>query len=203
MPNVKISEISQKAKVLPSTIRHYTDLGLIEISDRTEGGQRLYDEEKTLSQLAKIKHLSSRGYTLAQIKEAISSGGIKKRILIIDDDPDVADLIKAILTDENWEFKHATDGFEAGKILLDYLPDLITLDLVMPGMDGFKVCQNIRKDSRTKNIKILSITAYDTPEYRQKILDAGADDYLPKPFTPEELRTKINSIFNKPELAVK
>ncbi len=203
MANVKISEISQKAKVLPSTIRHYTDLGLIEVTDRTEGGQRLYDEEKTFNQLSKIKSLASRGYTLVQIKEVLTTGGLKKRILIIDDDPDVADLIKAILTDENWEFKHATNGFEAGKILLDYLPDLITLDLVMPGMDGFKVCQNIRNDSRTKDIKILSITAYDTPEYTQKILEAGADDYLPKPFTPEELRIKINAVLNKPEPAAK
>ena len=203
MPNVKISEISQKAKVLPSTIRHYTDLGLIEVTDRTDGGQRLYDEEETLNQLAKIKHLSSRGLTLTQIKDMLASGGLKKRILIIDDDPDVVDLIKAILTDEDWEFKHAPDGFEAGKLLMDYLPDLITLDLVMPGMDGFKVCQNIRRDMRTRGIKILSITAYDTPEYKDKILNAGADDYLPKPFTPEELRQKINSVLNKPEMVKK
>ncbi|MEW6556782.1 MAG: response regulator [Elusimicrobiota bacterium] len=200
MPTVKISEIAQQAKVLPSTIRHYTDLGLLEISERTEGGQRLYDEQKTLTQLAKIKHLSSRGYTLPQIKEILTTGGLKKRILIIDDDPDVVDLIKAILTDAQWEFKHAPDGFEAGRLLLDYLPDLITLDLVMPGMDGFKVCQNIRKDPRTKDIKIISITAYDTPEYRQKILDAGADEYLPKPFTPDEFRKKVNAVLNKTEL---
>ena len=95
MSNVKISEIAEEAKILPSTIRHYTDLGLIDVTDRTEGGQRLYDKEITLSALAQIKHLSMRGYTLTQIKE-ILRGGVKKRILIIDDDPDVADLIKTI-----------------------------------------------------------------------------------------------------------
>ncbi|MBN1383252.1 MAG: response regulator [Elusimicrobia bacterium] len=199
MGNVKISEVAVKARVLPSTIRHYTDLGLLEVSDRTDGGQRLYDEEKTFNTLAKIKHLSSRGYTLNQIKD-IFAGGLKKRVLIIDDDPDVVDLIKTILKAEDWEFKHASDGFEAGTILLDYLPDLITLDLVMPGMDGFKVCQNIRKDPRTKSIKIISITAYDTPEYKEKIIKSGADGYLPKPFTPEELRTKINEVLGKVEL---
>ncbi|MFH1541168.1 MAG: response regulator [Elusimicrobiota bacterium] len=197
MPNIKISEISQKADVPLSTIRHYTDLGILEVSDKTDGGQRLYDEERTLEQLVRIKHLSYRGYTLSQIKEMFESGEIKRRILIIDDDLDVVDLIKAILIDESWEFKHASDGFEAGKILLDYLPDLITLDLVMPGMDGFKVCQNIRNDPLTKNIKILSITAYDTSEYKEKILQVGADEYLPKPFTPEELRMKIKLMFNE------
>ncbi|OGS43282.1 MAG: hypothetical protein A2539_08970 [Elusimicrobia bacterium RIFOXYD2_FULL_34_15] len=119
---------------------------------------------------------------------------MKKRILIIDDDPDVADLIKTILKDEDWEVRHATDGFEAGRILDEYLPDLITLDLVMPGMDGFKVCQNIKKDPLTKIIKVLSITAYDTPEYKDKIISMGADGYLQKPFTPNELRTKIKEV---------
>jgi len=191
--NVKISDIAQKAQVLPSTIRHYTDLGLVDVTDKTEGGQRLYDEEKTLDVLSKIKHYSSRGYTLSQIKD-IFTKGIKKRILIIDDDPDVADLIKTILKDEDWEVRHATDGFEAGRILDEYLPDLITLDLVMPGMDGFKVCQNIKKDPLTKIIKVLSITAYDTPEYKDKIISMGADGYLQKPFTPNELRTKIKEV---------
>ncbi|MDD5688204.1 MAG: response regulator [Elusimicrobia bacterium] len=199
MPNVKISEIAEKARVLPSTIRHYTDLGIIEVSERTEGGQRLYDEEKTLTVLAQIKHLSLRGLTLTQIKDTLI-GGVKKRMLIIDDDPDVVDLIRAILTDEQWEVKHAPDGFEAGKLLVDYLPDLITLDLVMPGMDGFKVCQNIRNDPRTSKIKIISITAYDTPEYRNKILQAGADGYLAKPFTPEELRAKIREVLGEVEV---
>ena len=193
MANVKISDIAQKAQVLPSTIRHYTDLGLIDVTDKTEGGQRLYDEEKTLEKLAKIKHYSSRGYTLTQVKDILTKGS-KKRILIVDDDPDVADLIKTILKEEHWEIRHATDGFEAGRILMEYLPDLITLDLVMPGMDGFKVCHNIKSDPLTRNIKVLSITAYDTPEYRDKIISMGADGYLQKPFTPEELRKKINEV---------
>ena len=118
---------------------------------------------------------------------------IKLKIMIVDDDPDVADLIKTILKEEHWEIRHATDGFEAGRILMEYLPDLITLDLVMPGMDGFKVCHNIKSDPLTRNIKVLSITAYDTPEYRDKIISMGADGYLQKPFTPEELVNAVQA----------
>ncbi|MDD5687865.1 MAG: response regulator [Elusimicrobia bacterium] len=200
MANVKISEVAQAAKVLPSTIRHYTDLGLLQISERTGGGQRLYNEEQTLSKLAKIKHLFFRGHSLSQIKDILTNG-IKKRMLVIDDDPDVPELIKTILAEDQWEIKHAMDGFEAGRFLVDYFPDLVTLDLVMPGMDGFKVCQNIRKDPITKNIKIISITAYSAPEHKNKILNMGADGYLQKPFTSEQLKLKIKEIMDKVEVA--
>ena len=168
-------------------------MGLIDIADRTIGGQHLFNEEKTLKIIEKIKYLSLQGYRLNQIKEILSKG-MKRKLLIIDDDSDIKDLIKQILSEEEWEIKHATDGFEAGRILLDYLPDLITLDLVMPGMDGFKICQNIRKDPLTKNIKILTITAHNTPAHKEKIYCMGADGCLQKPFSPDELKIKINEI---------
>jgi len=193
MANIKVFEIAQKAKVLPSTIRYYIDLGLIEIADKTIGGQHLLDEEKTLKILEKIKYLSFKGHKLNQIKEILSKG-MRKKLLIVDDDSDMKELIKIILPEEEWEIRHATDGFEAGRILMEYLPDLITLDLVMPGMDGFKICQNIRKDPLTKNIKILTITAHNTPAHKEKIYNIGADGCLQKPFSPYELKIKINEV---------
>src|SRR3989339_1157486 len=109
MANIKVFEIAQKAKVLPSTIRYYIDLGLIEIADKTIGGQHLLDEEKTLKILEKIKYLSFKGHKLNQIKEILSKG-MRKKLLIVDDDSDMKELIKIILPEEEWEIRHATDG---------------------------------------------------------------------------------------------
>lgn len=85
----------------------------------------------------------------------------------------------------------AMDGFEAGKKAVSFLPDLIILDLKLPGIDGFQVCKNIRNEEKLKNTKILAITGYDTPENKKKILECGADDFLAKPF---EMETFINTV---------
>jgi len=92
VPLLKISDIAQKAKVLPSTIRHYTDLGLVEFSDRTEGGQRLYDEERHLFNSQNSTPVRTRIY--AQPGKRIICQKSQKAVLIVDDDPDVSDLIK-------------------------------------------------------------------------------------------------------------
>jgi CheY-like chemotaxis protein len=183
---LKISEVAELAGVLPSTIRHYTDLGLLSFAETTEGGHRLYKEWETLSRLARIKRLASRGATLPEIKAELS-GESRRKILVVDDEQEVRDLVVDSLKDRyDFDIRTAADGFTAGRILGDFIPDLVVLDLMLPGVDGFQVCRQIRDDISLAETKILSITGYDTAENAKKILEAGADKFMVKPLNARD-----------------
>ncbi len=118
----------------------------------------------------------------------------RKKILIVDDDVSIQRVLSKMLTDLKYETAVASDGFEAGIKVVQFKPDLIILDLIMPGMDGFEVCKLIRANSATAHIKILTFTGYDTEENREKILRAGADAYMAKPVDRAVLLTKIEDL---------
>ena len=83
---------------------------------------------------------------------------------------------------------------EAGIKVVQFRPDLVILDLIMPRMDGFEVCRYLKKDSATSGIKILVLTGYDTEENREEIMEAGADDYLAKPVETDDLIEHIGGL---------
>lgn len=118
--------------------------------------------------------------------------GHPKRVLVVDDEPDVVEFIIRALEDEGWEFESAADGFEAGLKVASFKPDLIILDLLMPKVDGFEVCRQVREDPATEEISILVVTAY--PEHIENVKELGADDYLTKPLEVEELRKKARRL---------
>jgi CheY-like chemotaxis protein len=193
---LKISEIAEKANVLPSTIRHYTDLGLLRFAATTDGGHRLYDESDTLAQLSRIKRLAARGLSLPDIKAELG-GNSKKRVLVVDDEVEVCDVVKDALTDRYpFEIRAVNDGFSAGRLLAEFVPDLVVLDLMLPGMDGFEVCRQIRADSSFSGTRILAVTGYDTPENARMIMEAGADGYLTKPLEVRDLLRKVAELLN-------
>ena len=115
-------------------------------------------------------------YTLANNRSS------SKKILIVDDDPQIQDLLTQMLSVQEFETEVASDGFEAGVKVIKFKPSLIILDLFMPGMDGFEVCKRIKGNPGTSQIKILAITGFDTKENRERIMEAGADAYMTKPF---------------------
>jgi two-component system, OmpR family, response regulator len=199
---LKISEVAEKANVLASTIRQYTDLGLLQFAATTDGGHRLYHETETLAQLARIKRLAARGLSLPDIKSELSGGG-KKRVLVVDDELEVCELVSDALKDRfPCEVRVARDGFSAGRVLSDFVPDLVVLDLMLPGVDGFEVCRQIRADETFLGAKILAVTGYDTPENARRILDAGADMYLTKPIDTRELLKTVAGLL-KVDLSTK
>ena len=111
---LKISEMAQKAEVLVSTIRYYTDIGLLKAAMTTEGGHRLYEETPTLDRLNKIKKMVSKGMTLPEIQTHIDQEMATKKILVVDDEPEIVDFIKELLVDTvPHQFEAATDGFSA------------------------------------------------------------------------------------------
>lgn len=125
------------------------------------------------------------------LSEADSAGG---RILIVEDDEDIVDVLRRTLRAEGYEVRAAADGPEALENLADFVPDLVILDLGLPGMDGMEVCNRIRK---TSEVPVLMLTARADPEDRVAGLDTGADDYLVKPFDRSELLARIRALLRR------
>ena len=118
---------------------------------------------------------------------------ILRKILIVDDDRGIVSSLHRALTLENkYLIEIAYDGFEAGKKFVVFKPQLIILDIHMPGLDGYQVCANIRCDPGNKSVKILAISGVSEPQEIKKIMDLGADDYLSKPFSNKVLKEKVS-----------
>src|SRR3989339_275062 len=171
---LRISEIAKKAGILPSKIRYYTDMGLLKVTDQTEGGHRLYDLKDTLQKLNLIEFFSNKGLTIEKIKAELQRTLTKKKVLVIDDEAEVTQLVEDVLKGKlDAEVKSAFEGFTAGRLITEYLPDLIVLDIMLPGVNGFEICKQIRAIPFLKDAKILAITGYDSDDIKKKILDAG------------------------------
>jgi two-component system sensor histidine kinase/response regulator len=120
----------------------------------------------------------------------------KEKILIVDDTVDTVELLKKRLRSEGYDTAEAYDGEEALKQVTGYNPDLIVLDVMMPKIDGYEVCQRLKIDETTRYIPILMLTAKSDVESKVKGLDIGADDYLPKPFDYKELSARVRSLLS-------
>lgn len=118
------------------------------------------------------------------------------KILVIEDDPAILRLLQRGLTMEGYQVETAVDGENGLKLFQERQPDLIVLDLMLPGIDGMEVCQRIRQKSK---VPILILTAKDAIQDRVEGLDAGADDYLVKPFNLEELLARIRALLRRTE----
>ena len=113
------------------------------------------------------------------------------RILVADDDAAIARMICRILEPFGFDTDTASDGFEAGIKLVSFRPEMIILDLFMPGMDGFEVCRRLKQNPATAHIKVLAISGQETPETRQRILDEGADAFMGKPLNTQALVQEV------------
>ncbi len=121
----------------------------------------------------------------------------KTRILIVDDDRTVRMYLTKILKGVLIETETAADGFIAGKKIVQFRPDLVILDLSMPYMDGFEVCKTLKADHDTSEIKIIVLTGHATEENRKRAISAGADAFLKKPSSKNELLSCIEKTLMK------
>lgn len=117
------------------------------------------------------------------------------KILVVDDEPAVRDAVQRALRLESYEVEAAVDGSEALRNLALSSPDLIVLDVLMPGVDGLEVCRRLRKAG--DSTPILMLTARDSVANRVEGLDAGADDYLVKPFALDELLARVRALLRR------
>lgn len=117
-------------------------------------------------------------------------------ILSVDDEQDVTDLVQFHLTRAGYEVMTAANGREALACVSSRRPDLILLDLMLPDIDGFGVCEILRRESATAAIPIVILTAWATTDARSLGLELGALDYLTKPFSPRELTARVKRLLS-------
>ncbi len=117
-----------------------------------------------------------------------------KKILVVEDDPEMVELLVFTLRKEGFLIGTAGDGIEALHKARSLRPDLIVLDLLLPELDGFAVCETLRRNSVTASIPVIMVSALATQFSRLAGLEAGAIDFIQKPFSPKALISRIKSI---------
>ena len=119
------------------------------------------------------------------------------RVLVVEDDRDIADLIVRYLNKAGHTTEHVASGQDAVARAHQAAPDLVVLDLMLPGMDGLMVCQALRQDPRTAAVPIIMLTARGEEADRIAGLELGADDYVTKPFSPRELVARVAALLRR------
>ena len=123
-----------------------------------------------------------------------------KKILVVEDDQDLVGLLKYNLEQEGFRVNYATDGSVAIPSIRKYLPDLLILDLMLPGMDGLEVCRQIRQSNKHMALPVLMLTARGEEADRVVGLELGADDYVTKPFSLRELIARVRALLRRREI---
>jgi phosphate regulon transcriptional regulator PhoB len=119
------------------------------------------------------------------------------RILIVEDDPDILELVQYNLQRKGFQVLSSSNGENGLKLAKERVPDLIVLDLMLPGMGGLTVCQQLKEDPRTKDIPVVMLTAKSEENDIITGLEMGADDYVAKPFSPKELVARVRAILRR------
>lgn len=129
-------------------------------------------------------------------REAMNIMDEKTKVMVVDDDKHIAELISLYLTAENYETIEVYDGREAISKVDSFQPDMMLLDLMLPGADGYKVCTEVRKKS---DVPIIMLTAKGETFDKVLGLELGADDYIVKPFEPKELIARVKAVLRRYE----
>ncbi|WMW21315.1 response regulator [Methanolobus mangrovi] len=160
--------------------------------------------EKILSLLEK-----NPGMTTREISEKLSvsesvvedtlknMSDIRQKILIVDDEMDALLALKVALEAEGYNIVEAKDGYEAIDKVHSEIPDVILLDLMIPGIDGFEVCKQLKSDSMYNHIPVIMLTARGEVDDKVEGIELGADDYVTKPFNLKELKARIKMILRR------
>ncbi|HLP78653.1 MAG TPA: response regulator [Candidatus Paceibacterota bacterium] len=124
---------------------------------------------------------------------------MQKKILIVDDDAELVELLRFNLKKAGFSIGTAANGAEALKKARSIRPNLIVLDVMMPELDGFSVCEILRREKATASIPIIMLTALASEFGRLTSLEAGATEFLAKPFSPKAVVTRVKSLLKEPE----
>lgn len=179
-------DVARICCVTPTTVIRWIEDGLIP-AFKTVGGHRRVRRED----LERV--CQERG-----IPFTVPTGSEVGRILVIDDEPVVLDLVRDVVKELSHQFdvEVARDAFDAGRSVALFRPQLIFLDLMMPGVDGFEVCARLKRDPSTTHTEIIAITGYYTDANMERILAAGAVACLRKPLDIVDVRRRVREAFN-------
>jgi two-component system alkaline phosphatase synthesis response regulator PhoP len=121
---------------------------------------------------------------------------VNKRILVVDDEMYIVNILDFTLAGEGWEVVSANNGEDALRTLLKFEPDLVILDVMMPRIDGVEVCRAIKAREESADTPVIMLSAKDREKDKEEALEAGADLYLTKPFSPGRLVSEIRNLLN-------
>jgi len=124
----------------------------------------------------------------------------RKRILVVDDEIYIVHILEFSLTMEGYSVLTASDGEEALQVIERERPDLVVLDIMMPRLDGYEVCRRLRATEEYRSLPVILLSAKGRSIDRDAGLQAGADDYIIKPFSPRKLLEKIRELLERQEL---
>lgn len=176
----KIKEAAEYTKTSKESIRRWIREGKI-TAIRTPGGHRRIQKAE-LDKFLKI---------YIRIENKI------KKILIVDDDPEILEFISTVLKKEGFSVITANSGLKVGMLVVAENPDVILIDVMMPGLNGYDTCKKLKKEKISKNIPVILITGIDKEDIKKKYKKVKANDFIIKPFETKELIGKINNVLKK------
>src|SRR5712672_756648 len=142
------------------------------------------------------RRLTRRGGA-PQLQDVTETSAVAERVLVVDDEPDIVALVAYHLAKSGYTVSTATSGPEGLAVARRDKPSIVVLDLMLPGLSGLEVMEELRGDSATSSIAVLMVTARREESDRIKGLTLGADDYLTKPFSPQELVLRVGAILRR------
>jgi excisionase family DNA binding protein len=162
------TEVAGLLMVSPITVRQWAQKGMLQ-AQTTAGGHRRF----TMDSVREF----AREYQIELPSEA-------DKLLIVDDNRQFNNFLAALFSTNvpSLEILTAYDGFEAGRLVEQFKPTVVLLDVMMPGIDGLEVCRSLKSDPQTQDIRVVAMTGYHTPQLQKKMLAAGAQVLLSKPF---------------------
>jgi len=177
-----VAKASKYCNVSPKTIINWIESGYIK-AYKTVGGHRRI--QKTNLEI----FMKKQGMPIPEAEDI----GERKRILVVDDDPIIVETIVQALEEDEYDYEviSASDGFEAGIQVNHFKPHLLILDIMMPDIKGFEVCQKVKSSQETKNTKIIVLSAYLDEEKFKKMKEHGADVCFSKPFPLPQLKEEV------------
>jgi len=180
-------EAAKLCHVSPLSIINWVNAGRLP-AFRTPGGHRRIRRDDL------ARFMRENGIPLP---EDLRDGSGRPRVLVVDDEASIREVIAASLASrptQPYEVMTAADGFEAGRLVATFRPDVVLLDLRMPGLDGFQVCRTIKADPETSSTIVIALTGYHTPETEARIVECGAVRCLAKPIEPSAIGSSIDAV---------
>ena len=180
-------QVSRFCRVSAKTVKKWFDSGKIPGYRIPDSGDRRVTRESLLAFMKK--------YDIPT--DLVDSQPLK--VLAVDDEPQVLEVVSRVMgSRDGMEVRRASNGYAALLLLGSWLPDMVIMDLKMPGLDGFEACRRIRALPQTQGTKLLVISAYATADMVERAKNCGADDFLAKPFNPQQLEEVAFRLLDRP-----
>ena len=200
---IGIDEVSSLFEKSIESIRKYKNYGILKVADKV-GNKDLFDREDVLRKKQLVKEMQvQRGLSLSQIAmeldrlDEMHSQGPEK-IMIVEDEEGTRETWQEFFQGSGYDVFGAGDGQQALDMVRVNRPDIVLLDLRLPGMDGYQVCQRLKSDPLTSEIPVIMVTAFLTGSSDTvRGLEYGADDYLNKPVDLDVLAAKVKSVLRR------